>query len=133
MDELSDLHRVLKVQSMACILQHNDVFITHANQVLVVETSVVEYFALEGVRAIYKKASTRERRVYVGWEPVDILLVFIDRVQFTLEGTVSVKIEEQSSLEDLVADLALDCLDRVFQRHSLETAQGNSLLDHLHT
>ena len=78
MDYFSDLYRVLKVQSMTCVLQHNYVIVSDADQVLIVKLGIVKDLPLERICSVKEQAAALKIRIQIIRKAINMLLVFID-------------------------------------------------------
>ena len=84
MYELSDLYRVLEVQSVTRVLKHYDVIVGDACQVPVVELGIVQDLPLERICPVQEQAAALKSRIEITWKAINVLLILIDRVQIYL-------------------------------------------------
>ena len=85
MDEFSDLYRVLEMQSVARVLEHDDVFVADARQVSVVELGIVQDLPLERVRSVQEQAAALKSRIQITGKAINVLLILIYRVEINLQ------------------------------------------------
>ena len=88
MDEFSDLYRVLEMQSVTRVLEHDDVFIADTRQVPVVELGIVQDLPLERVRSVQEQAATLRSRIQIARKAINVLLILIYRVEINLQRTI---------------------------------------------
>ena len=90
MDEFSDLYRVLEMQSVARILEHDDVIVADARQVPVVELGIVQDLPLERVRSVQEQAAALKSWIQIAWKAINVLLILIYRVEINLQWAVRI-------------------------------------------
>ena len=88
MDEFSDLYRVLEMQSVTRVFEHDDVIIADARQVPVVELGIVQDLPLERVRSVQEQAATLKSRIQIARKAINVLLILIYRVEINLQRTI---------------------------------------------
>ena len=131
MQKLPNLQRLLKVQAVPCVLQHDYVVIRDAGQDRLVVLCAVEDLFLERLGAIeHQTGPGKSTGAKVAGEAIDVLLVGMDSRQVDLKGAVWLEVEEEGGLEHGVIHVVLDLLDGLLEGHAFKAAHCDRLLNH---
>ena len=113
MNQLSNLDRLLEVQAMTRIFDHDNVVVCHFWEASVVERRVVKDLSLKRDGTIEHETATFESLVEF-WKAIYVLLILIDRRQIHLKRPIRVEIKKKRRLEYLILHFSFDLFDRVF-------------------